>query len=173
MAISLYELTVPGYLQIVTAISGVLNRGLKFCGEKGIDPNSWVESRLYPDMLPLSFQIKSVSHHSIGALEALKSGVFDAGGGVTADTYAGLQKLLDDTRTALEALKPEAVNALEGRDVLFQFGEMKMPFVAEHFILSFSLPNFHFHATTAYDILRTQGVPLGKRYYLGQLRMKA
>ena len=57
-------------------------------------------------------------------------------------------------------------------EVLFQFGEMKMPFTAEGFLLSFSIPNLHFHATTAYDILRMKGVPLGKRDYMGQPRLK-
>jgi hypothetical protein len=76
-----------------------------------------------------------------------------------------------DAREALAALKPDDVNALEGRDVAL-FRDLKMPFVAEGFLLSFSLPNFHFHATTAYDILRSKGVPLGKRDYLGQLRLK-
>ena len=64
------------------------------------------------------------------------------------------------------------MNALSGKDVTFQIRDFKMPFTSEGFLMSFSLPNFHFHATTAYDILRTKGVPLGKRDYLGALRMK-
>ena len=62
--------------------------------------------------------------------------------------------------------------ALAGRDVAFQFGERKLPFTAEEFLMSFSLPNFFFHATTAYDILRHKGVPLGKRDFMGRLRIK-
>ena len=57
-------------------------------------------------------------------------------------------------------------------EFLFRFGETKIPFTSENFILSFSLPNFHFHATTAYDILRSRGVPVGKRDYMGRLRLK-
>ena len=64
------------------------------------------------------------------------------------------------------------VEAYEGKDVIFKFGQAAMPFTAEGFLMSFSLPNLHFHATTAYDILRTKGVPLGKRDYLGPLRLK-
>ena len=67
---------------------------------------------------------------------------------------------------------PDAVNALGGRDVVFHLGEHKLPFTAEGFLMSFSLPNFYFHATTAYDILRTNGVPLGKRDFMGRLKMK-
>ncbi len=73
----------------------------------------------------------------------------------------------------LEALTPEEVNALEGRDLAFKLGEHQMPFVAENFLMSFSLPNFYFHATTAYDILRMKGVPLGKRDYEGRLRTRS
>ena len=69
-------------------------------------------------------------------------------------------------------MTPEEVNALEGRDMVFQFGERKMPFTVEGFLMSFSMPNLHFHATTGYDILRTRGVPLGKRDYMGPLRLK-
>ena len=83
-----------------------------------------------------------------------------------------MQKTIADTRDALQALTPEAVNALEGKDMVFQFGERTVPFTAENFIMSFSLPNFYFHATTAYDILRSNGVPLGKRNFTGQFRMK-
>jgi hypothetical protein len=173
MAISLYDLTVPSYLQTVNAISGVLGRGLAFCKEKGVDPQTFVETRLFPDMLPLAFQVASVSHHSAGALASLKSGVFNPPSGAPLADYAALQAKIDATKAELEALTPDAVNALSGGDVRFEMGDLKMPFTAENFILSFSLPNFHFHATTTYDILRSQGVPLGKRHYMGQLRMKA
>ena len=71
-----------------------------------------------------------------------------------------------------EAVVPDEINALEGRDMLFQMRDFKIPFTAEGFLLSFSLPNLHFHATTAYDILRTRGAPLGKRDYLGAMRVK-
>ena len=69
-------------------------------------------------------------------------------------------------------LSRQEVDALYGRDVTFQAGDMKLPFTAENFLLSFSQPNLFFHATTAYDILRHKGVPLGKRDFLGPLRLK-
>jgi len=72
----------------------------------------------------------------------------------------------------LSALTPEAVNALGGKDVTFALGERKLPFTAEGFLMSFSLPNFFFHATTAYDILRHKGAPLGKRDFMGRLKLK-
>ena len=76
------------------------------------------------------------------------------------------------TRTRHCRSSPGDVNAFEGKDVAFQFRDTKIPFTAEEFIQSFSLPNFYFHATTAYDILRSKGVPLGKRDFLGRLRLK-
>ena len=87
--------------------------------------------------------------------------------------YAGLQKLVADARDALQRVTPAEVNAFGGKDVTFQMGSFKLPFTAELFILSFSLPNFYFHATTAYDILRMKGVPIGKRHYMGQMRLKS
>jgi hypothetical protein len=87
--------------------------------------------------------------------------------------YADLQGVVAETRAALEKVTPAEVNALEGGDVVFQIRDFKTPFTAEKFLMSFSLPNFYFHATTAYDILRSKGVPLGKRDFMGQMRTKA
>jgi uncharacterized protein len=171
MAVSLYDLSVASYLQGLGAVVGFLDKGLKYCSEKGIDPNDIVETRLVADMLPFRFQIQSVAHHSFGAIEGIKKGVFSPPTGPDYD-YSGLQKLIADARQALQALTPAEINALEGRDVTFQLRDFKIPFTAEGFVLSFSLPNFHFHAATAYDILRQKGVPLGKRDFMGQMRMK-
>jgi len=173
MAFSLYDASVANYLQTLGAVGGFLERGLVHFREKNIDPETLVEARLAPDMLPLRFQIISVAQHSRGAIEAVQSGEFRPPASKTPYDYAGLQGLIAQTREALSAWTPEAVNALGGRDVVFHVGERQMPFTAEGFLMSFSLPNFYFHATTAYDILRTNGVPLGKRNYLGQMRMKA
>ena len=123
-------------------------------------------------MLPFRFQILAVVGHSIGAIEGVKKGLFQPPRETPPLDYAGLQKAVADARQALQALTPAEVNALEGRDVGFQVRDFKMQFLAEGFLLSFSLPNFHFHATTAYDILRSKGVSIGKRDYLGQMRLK-
>ncbi len=172
MAISLYDATVAGYLQTLGAVSGFLAKGAAHCEATGTDPADLVATRIHPDMYPLAFQIWSVQHHSLHAIEACTTGVFTPPSPLPEMTYADLQKLIADTREALAALTPEAVNALEGRDVVFKLGNVEMPFTAEGFLLSFSVPNFHFHATTAYDILRGQGVKLGKRDYMGAIRMK-
>lgn len=92
--------------------------------------------------------------------------------GVGKQDYAERQQIVADARAALQALTRENVDAMQGKDVVFKLGDRRMPFTAEDFLMPFSLPNLHFHATTAYDMLRIKGVPLGKRDYLGPLRIK-
>ena len=172
MTMSLYDFCVPTYLQILGATEGILSRGLSHFNDNNVDPNEIVETRLFPDMLPFRFQIHSVAHHSAGTMAALETGVFRPDRGAPDASYAALQAEIAAARASLEKLTPEAVNARAGADVVFEVGDRKMPFTAEGFVLSFSLPNFHFHATTAYDILRGQGVAIGKRDYMGALRLK-
>jgi hypothetical protein len=171
MGVSLYDLSVASYLQTTGAMAGVLDRGLAHCRDNNIDPQEIVDTRLYGDMLPFSFQIWSVCHHSLGAIAGCKAGAFSPPPPGATD-YAGLQKQLADTREGLGKLTREEVDALEGGDMTFQMRDFKIPFTAEGFIMSFSLPNFYFHAATAYDILRSKGVPLGKRDFMGAMRTK-
>lgn len=171
MPTTLYELCVPAYLQTLGAVAGFLEKGRLHCQSAGIDPATIVEARLAPDMLPFRFQIVSVAHHSLGTIRALESGRF----GPPTDSgmdYTALQKLVVETRDALKNVSAEEIDRHAGRDILFALGEMKLPFKAEDFVLSFSLPNLYFHATTAYDILRMKGAPLGKGDFLGQMRLK-
>ena len=173
MAFSLYDASVANYLQTLGGVDGFLDRALEHYREQGIDAEKIVETRLAPDMQPFRFQIISVAHHSRGAIEGVQQGVFSPPSFKTPYDFAGLQGLVTQTVEALSALTPEAVNALGGKDVIFALGERKLPFTAEGFLMSFSLPNFYFHAATAYDILRTNGVPLGKRDFMGRLKLKA
>jgi hypothetical protein len=172
MTTSLYDLSVGCYLQTVGAVGSFLEHGRKHFEAAGEDVDALTEVRLFEDMSPLRFQIVSVAHHSLGAIEGLRRGAFGPPTIYKPMTYAELQAMIAETESGLKALTPEEVNGLAGKDVTFGLGEMKLPFTAENFILSFSLPNFHFHATTAYDILRMKGAPLGKRNYMGRLRMK-
>ena len=171
MAISLYDASVGCYLQTLGAVENFLGKGAAHCKEKGLDSSEIVETRLFADMLPFRFQVLSVAHHSLGAIRGVQAGVFSPPPQSPPHDYAALQNIVKETRESLQALKPDEVNALEGKDMTFQMRDLKLPFKAEGFLLSFSLPNFHFHATTAYDILRMKGVPLGKRDYMGRMRM--
>ena len=172
MALSLYDAIVPQYLQILGAADAFMTKGRQHCEDNDIDLDSVVQHRLTDDMLPFHFQAVCMSHHSLGALNGVREGVFTPPPALELD-YAGLHALVQEAKHGIEALSADDVNALEGNDVTFKLGDMAIPFTAVGFLTSFSLPNFHFHATTAYDILRVVGVPLGKRDYLGAMAVKA
>ena len=171
MAISLYDVSVASFQQVLAGVAGFLEKGRAHCVAQGIALNEIVETRIHPDMFPFRFQVASVAHHSLGALKGVEAGVFGPPNVAELD-YAGLQGLIADAQAGLQTYTRAAVEAMEGRDVEFRLGPNRLPFVAENFLMSFSLPNLHFHATTAYDILRMKGVPLGKRDYLVQVRIK-
>jgi uncharacterized protein len=172
MAITLYDATVAGFVQILDALEHSCTRGQKHCQEHGHDPGKIIEARLRDDMLPFRYQVEAAIGHSVGAIEGCKAGVFNPPKGTRDADFNGLLAQLAEAKKKLAAMTPEEVNALEGKEVLFAFGEKGMPFLSENFLLSFSIPNFHFHATTAYDIMRAIGVPLGKKHYLGRLKIK-
>jgi uncharacterized protein len=172
MPISLYDATVKSFIQTVGAVHGFLEKGLGHFNETGQNPDAIVGKQLHPDMLPFRFQLISVAHHSAGAVAGAKAGAFHPPSPAGDLNYAGLQVLVRDALAALNDVTPDEINALEGKDVGFHLGPRTLPFTAEGFLLSFSLPNLHFHATTAYDILRQAGVPLGKRDYMGAMRLK-
>jgi hypothetical protein len=172
MATSFYDLSVPTFLQTVSAVAGFLGRAARHCAETGADPEDFVDARLIGDMAPFHFQIEALAHHSVWGLEAVKTGVFAPPPLVGPMPFADLQAMIAQAQTALEALTPDEVNSWAGKDLDLQIGPRRLTFTSETYILSFALPNFHFHAVTAYDILRTRGVPIGKRDYEGRLRTR-
>ena len=173
MSISLYDVSVGSFNQTLGAVTGFLDKGRAHCEASAIDLNDIVETRLYPDMLPFRFQLVSVAHHSLGALKGVQEGLFTPPPRSPDLDYDALEKLVSEARSGLQQLSRESVNALVGNEVEFKLRDRSMYFAAEDFLMTFSLPNFYFHATTAYDILRLKGVPVGKRDFLGQLRLKA
>ena len=172
MAISLYDVSIGTYTQILDAVSGFLDKGRTHCETNGIDLNDVVETHIHPDMRPFRFQLVSVAHHSLGALKGVQEGLFTPPSPAPDLDYAGLQNLVSEARAGIQAFTSETVNAFEGKEVLFKIGDRTMTFTGEDFLMSFSLPNFYFHATTAYDILRMKGVPIGKRDFMGRPRLK-
>ena len=170
MSASFYDISVATYLQTLRAVAGILKKGEEHAATHGIDPAGWVGYRLHDDMLPFSFQVISVWHHSLGAMKGLAAGHFEPPPRLGDVDYAKLKDLVAEAIEYLETLQPDVVNAFSGRPMVFRIGEREIPFSSDSFVLSFSLPNFFFHATTTYAILRQQGVALGKRDYLGQLR---
>ena len=172
MATSFYDLSVPTFLQTVRAVGGFLERAARYCEATGADPDDFVQARLFEDMAPFHFQIEAAWHHSVWGLEAVKTGVFAPPALVGPVPFAELQAMMGRAEQALEALTPDEVNGWAGKDLDLQIGPRRLAFTSETLILSFSLPNFHFHAVTAYDILRSRGVPIGKRDYMGRMRIK-
>jgi len=171
MTTALYDLSVGSYTQIVEAAGNVMQKGADYCSEQGIDPNEVVSARLHEDMAPLHFQAVCVAHHSMGAIKGIQAGEFAPPNGYGDMDYAGLQGLLAETLEFLKGLDADTVNGLSGGKLLFKIGGNEIPFSVENFVLSFSLPNFYFHATTLYDIMRQQGVPLGKMDFLGAFKI--
>ena len=173
MATSLYDLSVPTLLQTLRAVGGFLGRAVAHCAVTGAEPDDFVNARLFDDMAPFHFQIEAAWHHSVWGLEAAKTGVFAPPALVGPVPFAELQAMIGKAGTALAAFTPDEVNAWAGRDLDLQIGPRRLAFTSETLILSFSLPHFYFHAVTAYDILRSRGVPLGKRDLEGRLRTRS
>jgi uncharacterized protein len=172
MSISLYAATIPSYLQILQSVSNLVGKAEAFCAEKGLDANDIIQARLAPDMQPFAYQVKSSVVHSLGAIEGVRKGQFSPDMNPPPQTFDALKTKVAETIAQLTALSAAEVDAFIGRDMAFVFGERRVPYTAESFLLSFSQPNFYFHATTAYDILRHKGVTIGKRDFLGQVRAK-
>jgi uncharacterized protein len=170
MTLSLYSAVVPSYLQILESLSGLLDKAESFCSEKGMAPEQIIEARLAADMHSFAYQVKSAAVHSMGAIEGVRRGVFSPDTTKPPESFAALKTRIAEARAGLEAVAPGEVDGFVGRDMRFSFGERHIDFRAEEFLLSFSQPNFYFHATTVYDILRWKGVEIGKRDFLGRTR---
>jgi len=172
MSFSLYDAVIPSNLQILAAIDALLDKAAAFCGTQGMAEADLIDARLAPDMLPFGYQVKSCAAHSIGGIEGVRAGSFSPDMTPWPTTFAGLHEVLQSAIASLKAIDRDTFDALADSDTQFAMGETRMPFTGANFLLSFSQPNFYFHATAAYAILRAQGVKLGKRDFLGMPRMK-
>lgn len=171
MSISLYEASIGAYLQTLGGVANVMNKGREYAASGEMNLEELVRYRLREDMAPFSFQVISVWHHSLGAIKGLQAGLFEPPPKMADMNFDKLDALIVQAREFLETQNEEAINAIAEEPMTFRVGEREIPFLKRNFILSFSLPNFYFHAATLYDILRIQGVPLGKMDYLGSLRV--
>ena len=171
MPVSLFDGTVARFEQTLSATLGVLEKGRTHCKENGVNLDNIVETSLHPDMRPFRFQVISTVHHSAGALVGVKKGEFSPP--ETADqNYEVLQGMVEGALKEIQGIDRGELEARGGADLTFRMGKNSIPFTVEDFLLSFSIPNFYFHATTTYDILRSQGVPVGKMDFLGNLQVK-
>ena len=168
MAFTLHAALVPGWLQIIAAARGWLAKA----GDSGIAEQELIESRLIADMLPFRYQVRSIATHSAGAISAVRAGVYTSDRSPSPTSLAALDEVLLDAAACLEVIDPGEVDDLIGRPMCISIGEHRIDFVAEDFLLSFSQPNFYFHATTAYGLLRMNGLALGKPDFVGAVRVK-
>ncbi len=184
MPLSFYETSVLTFLQTTRAVGGFLGRAADHCAAQGLDPDALVDERLHPDMMPLHFQVEALAHHAVFGLEAVRTAVFAPPPPRGTMPFADLQRVVRDAVRALEAFEPAEVDGWAGKRLEIalsrpvdeanaatsRWAHRPHVFTAETFLMSYTLPNFHFHAVTAYNILRSRGVPIGKRDYEGQLR---
>ena len=170
MSFSLYDATIPGYLQILGSMLGLIDKAQAYCDEKGMDPETLLKKRLADDMFGLSYQFKSTVVHSIGSINGVRNGEFSPDVNKPPTDFGALTAQVKGAMEALEALTAADVNGFIGKPMQFKTSHYVLDFTAENFLLSFSVPNFYFHAVTAYDILRWQGLAIGKTDFVGAVR---
>ena len=165
MPLSMYQASVPVMVRGLNVLVSLLGTGASHAEASGQSPTSLVEARLAPDMLTLAGQVQRASDTAKFAASRLT--------GETAPSFADdevtiaqLQQRCAATVGFLQTIRPEAFEGAETRSVTFG-GRDKTTLSGDAYLLSFALPNFFFHVTTAYDILRHSGVAIGKRDYLG------
>ncbi len=172
MPVTLHKAFVPTTLQILGAVNGLLDKAAAFAEEKGMAESDLLSAKLADDMWSFAYQVKSCKVHSLGAIEGVRKGSFSPDLSELPTDIAGLRVLVAEAVTGLQAIEPGEMETFIGGDMEFRIGKKAFPFNAEDFLLGFSLPNFYFHATTAYDILRNQGVQIGKIDYLSRLPIR-
>jgi hypothetical protein len=164
---SLYDASVPAFLQILGSLTGILTKAEAHCKAKNIQPDVLLGARLYPDMLPLTKQIQFVCDFAGKSCARLTQNEVPSTPD-TEKTFDELKARLARTIDYVKTFKPEAFEGAEGRDVTFPVGGSNtMTLKGRQFLNHFALPNFYFHAATAHGILRHNGVEIGKRDFLG------
>ena len=166
MAISMYQISLPIFVRQLSGLAGCMKKTQALYAEKKYDESSLLSYRFFPDMFSLSRQVQAATDHARNCT-ALLAGVeapkFEMNEKSLADPVARVEK----TVAWLKTIKPEQLDGSEEKAVTVKAGERELNFKGTELLLNRSLPNFYFHATTAYDILRHNGVDLGKRDFMG------
>ncbi|MEM5329528.1 DUF1993 domain-containing protein [Paraburkholderia sp. JHI2823] len=169
MSISMYQASVPVLVRGLTNLQNIIGKAQAHAAEKQIDPSVLTTARLFPDMLPLMRQIHIATDTAKGCaarLAGVEAPKFDDVEVTFDELHARIQKTID----YLNAFKPEQIDGSEARSITLKMRSGPIEFTGQSYLLGFVLPNFFFHVTTAYDILRHNGVELGKLDYLGAPR---
>jgi hypothetical protein len=168
MTISLYAASVPVFKQMLNSVSAILAKAEQHAAAKNIDPNVLLQARLFPDMFPLTRQVQLAADYARGVTARI-AGVDVPKHEDNEQTFADLQALLSQTLAFIEGFTPEQIDGNAKRDIVMRPGTPKeRRFTGQSYLLTFGLPEFFFHVTTAYAILRHNGVEIGKRDYMGK-----
>lgn len=166
MSISMYDASIPVYTRMLGALDKVLAKAEAFAEARKIDPKVLPQARLFPDMLPLASQVRiacDTAKLGVARMTGLEAPKFDD----NEQTIAELRERIAKTLAFIGGVPREAIEGQEDRDVVVPLRDRKLEFKGKTFLLHWSLPNFFFHVTTAYDLLRHNGVEIGKSDYLG------
>jgi hypothetical protein len=167
MTSPLYTASVPVLQQMLRALSDVLEKAEDHATQKNIDPNALLQARLFPDMFPLVRQVQIAADFSKGIASRL-AGAEVPSWPDTEASFADLQALIAKALAHIGSFKPEQFEASESREVVLRPGTPKeKKLTGSTYLLNYGLPQFFFHVTTAYAILRHNGVEIGKRDYMG------
>ncbi|QYF93618.1 DUF1993 domain-containing protein [Massilia sp. PAMC28688] len=166
MTFSMYEASVPVFKQILTSLSSILEKAEAHAAEKKIDPPALLQARLYPDMFPLLRQVQVACDFAKGAAARL-AGVDVPRYDDTEQTFAELRARIATTLAFIDTLPQDGLEASAQRDITTGSGEKAKHFKGQVYLMHYALPHFYFHATTAYAILRHNGVEVGKKDFIG------
>lgn len=167
MTISMYKASVPIFVQFLSAQSGIIDKTLAHIEAKQLDPNVFFNLRFFPDMYPYSRQVQQASTHAARCCSAL-AGVAMPDMPNTETTFAELKARLARTVDFCKGFTPAQIDGTEDKEITLKLGSNERKFTGQTLLLNFILPNFYFHCTTAYDLLRHAGLDLGKRDFMGQ-----
>jgi len=166
MQISMYQASAPRFIHILNNLAVMLDKAQAHVEAKKIDPAALTAFRLFPDMFPLSKQVQVATDLSKGAVARL-AGVEVPKYEDTEQTFAELKARIAKTIAFINTIKREQIDGSEDKDIVMKLGKQDYTFKGMQYLLNFAYPNFYFHATTAYNILRHNGVELGKKDFVG------
>jgi uncharacterized protein len=172
VTISMYATSIPVFQNHLKALDAIVDKAAAFAKEKDFDPDILVNTRLRPDMFPLSRQIQIATDLAKGAASRL-SGAMPPSYEDDEKTLSDLKARIAKTLEHLATFKPEQIDGSEERKINFAVGPLgnrrDLAFTGQSYLISFVLPNFFFHCTMTYALFREAGLDIGKRDYLGEM----
>ena len=166
MTISMYQASAPRLANMLRNLDAILARAQAHATAKKIDPAVLLAARLFPDMLPLVKQVQIATDHAKGCVARL-AGVEVPKFEDTEQTFEELQARIARIIAFVESFSPAQIDGSEERDIALKAGGKELSFKGLPYLLGYAMPNFYFHLVTAYNILRHNGVEIGKRDYIG------